>query len=86
MSKTTKTVIVTQYVEVTLDESKFTPEFMEEFREYMYDFESVEEHREHLAQMYACGLCDSYSYVEGYGNLEDMGVEFRLTLTVTELE
>lgn len=32
---------VTQTVEVTLDESKFSKEFLEEFKEYFYDFDDM---------------------------------------------
>ncbi len=72
-------VIVTQTVEVTVDESKFTPEFMAEFRRYFYEFDTLEEHLEHLGQLHARGMCDEFSFIEGYGPAKDFGIKFRIT-------
>lgn len=79
MSKTTKTVVVSQTVEVTLDESKFTPEFMAEFKRSFYEFDTIDEHRKHLAQLHARGLCDDFSFIEGYGRAQDMGIGFSIS-------
>ena len=77
-----KTILVTQYVDVEYDESRFTPEWMEEFRGYMYpSFKTVDHHLKHLAQMEARGLC-SHSFnpeVEGYGVLSEMGIKLKVT-------
>ncbi|EIM25696.1 hypothetical protein [Microvirga lotononidis] len=69
-----KTVEVTMIVEVEVDESKFTPEFMREFRESFYDFHEVEDHIMHIAQLEARGLL-SPRFTEGYGPLADMGIK-----------
>lgn len=79
-----KIVEVTQHIEVTVDETKFTPEFMREFRESFYPFTSLEDHLCHLGQLFARGLCGSYidpkfaPFIEGYGPAHEMGINFRL--------
>lgn len=71
----TKTITVSQEIEVTIDDTKFTSEFMQEFRDHMYDFHDVADHMEHLAILYATGVVDEVSsFVEGYGNLDEMGI------------
>lgn len=72
-------VNVTQTVEVTLDESKFSKEFLEEFKEYFYDFDDMEEHAKHLAQLKARELIDYDGFIEGYGNIEDMEISLEIT-------
>lgn len=69
-------VEVTQVVKVKIDESKFTPEFMTEFRETMYHFRTIQEHAAHLAQLHCRGLADNNSFIEGYGDAKDMGIAF----------
>jgi len=71
-----KTVVVTQYIKVKIDENKFDEDFMEEFRESFFDFTSLDDHIKHLAQLYARGIADSGSFIEGYGPAEDMGISF----------
>lgn len=66
---------VVQTVAITLDESKFTPEFMEEFRKYFYDFNTVEEHAQHLAQLGARGLIETPCSIEGYGLSTGMDIK-----------
>lgn len=84
----TFTVEVTQTVTVTLDETKFDETFMKEFRESFYQFDTLEEHAEHLAQLEARGLVDDYEpFIEGYGPAEDMGIKLkagRTDMTVLE--
>lgn len=64
-------------IEVGLDETKFTPEFMEDFRNHFYDFNTIEDHAKHLAQMYARGLITEYSeFIEGYGPPKELGIIF----------
>jgi len=71
-----KTFNVIQEVKVQVDESKFTEEYLKVFRECFYDFEDINDHMEHLAQGYARGLWDGNSFIEGYGNAKDMGIQF----------
>lgn len=73
----TRTVKVEQTIDVSVDETKFSPEFMAEFRRTMYPFDSVDRHIEHLAQLYARGIADEYSFIEGYGNASEFGIKFR---------
>lgn len=72
-------VEVTSEVQVTLDESRFDAEFMKGFREAFYQFNSIEQHARHLAQMQARGLLDepqlTNKFIEGYGPANDMGIE-----------
>lgn len=73
----TRTVRVEQIVEVSIDDTKFTPDFMAEFRRTMYPFDSVDRHIEHLAQLYARGVADEFSFIEGYGPASELGIKFR---------
>jgi hypothetical protein len=63
-------------VRVTIDDDKFTPEFMEEFCKLFYTFSNTDRHVEHLAQLYARNLADETSFIEGYGPAADMGIKF----------
>lgn len=80
-----RTVVVTITVEVEFDESKFTPEWMEEFRKYFYDFNTTDEHAEHLGQMFARELATDTSFIEGYGMAQAMGIRFNIVNTETEV-
>lgn len=81
------TVEVTQTFVVTIDQDKFTPEFLSEFRDGMYNFHTLAEHAEHIAQMQARGLYEldvfPSSFVEGYGELDEAGVKLTQTHTDT---
>lgn len=75
--------MVTQQIEavgsfkVTVDETKFTPEFLAEFSSYMFPVETVEECIEHLADLFARGVVDnSTTFIEGYGPPAEMGIKF----------
>lgn len=78
-------VEVRQTVRVNVDESKFTPEFMAEFRASMYPFTSIAQHVEHLAQLYARGIYSDDSFIEGYGPAKDFGIRFDLVSASEEL-
>ena len=70
-------VTVTREVEVTLNARKFNEQFMSEFRDSFYNFHSLEEHAEHLAQLFVRGLADpnrDSGFIEGYGNCREMGI------------
>jgi len=75
-----KSVIVKQYVEVEIDETKFTEEFIETFREVFYNFHDIEDHIEHLAQLHCRGIADNYSFIEGYGEAKEMGIKFNMMI------
>lgn len=81
-----ESVIVTMYVDVEVDETKFTEEFMQEFREAFYDFHTVDDHIEHLATLFARGLVYNGSFIEGYGETEDMGIKFKMIDIDREIE
>lgn len=70
-------VEVTQIVTVVVDETKFDEAFMEEFRASFYQFDTLEEHVEHLAQLEARGLIDVFGerFIEGYGPADEMGIK-----------
>ena len=62
-----KTVIITQRVDIEIDETKFTKEFMQEFGNCFYNFKTINDHIEHLAQLSARGCIGSWGDVpEGY--------------------
>lgn len=77
MALKTFEVDVTQRVKVTVDEDKFTPKFMEEFRESFYPFYELKQHVEHLAQLTARGGVDPIvtTFIEGYGATKEMGIK-----------
>lgn len=83
-------VVVTLDVEVTLDASKFTPEFFGEYNNSITyrggddgDIEwALKNHAEHLAWVHATGVEDLESrvaFVEGYGPASDMGIRAIVT-------
>lgn len=72
----TQDIDVTIPVTVTVDESKFTPEFLAEFREHFYPFHTVDDHIRHIAFLAATGqLGDLPSFIEGYGPSQEFGIE-----------
>ena len=87
MSETTRLVKVTQVVEVTTDDNKFDAEFMREFVESFYPYDTIEEHTEHLAQLHARGVYDlegKSEFVEGYGPQAEMGIRVKTVSVDTE--
>lgn len=87
--RTKFTVVVTQTVEVTLDESKFTPDFMKEFYDQFYRYDEIDEHAGHIAQLAAREVYSFNSpreFVEGYGPIGDFGISARVTSLETEVE
>lgn len=72
-------VQVTQQVRVAVDDAKFTPEFMAEFRDVFYPFYTVEDHIRHLGQLYVRGMAHNGAFIEGYGNTAEMGIRFEET-------
>lgn len=70
-------LVVLHYVTVKVNKDKFTPEFMEEFRDSFYPFFTLKDHVNHLAQLYARGIVDEFTdFIEGYGDPKDFGIEF----------
>lgn len=61
-----KSILVTQLVEVEINESFFSEEFLKEFREVFYNFHTINDHMKHIAQLSARGLIGSGSVPEGY--------------------
>lgn len=75
----TQDIDVTIHVKVTVDESKFTPEWMEEYRKYFYEYYTVEEHMNHLAFLAATGqIAEWPQFIEGYGPSEEMGIKVKI--------
>jgi hypothetical protein len=69
-------VLITQTVLVEIDQSKFDEAFLKEFRDHFYNFRTIDDHLKHLGQLYARGLVDNNSFIEGYGPAKDMGIKF----------
>jgi hypothetical protein len=67
-------VEVTFLVEVEVDETKFTPEWIADWQKVFYPFNSVEDHIEHIAQMEARDILNP-NFTEGYGPLAEMGIK-----------
>ena len=68
------TVEVKHTVEVVIDDSKLTSEFMNVFREDFYNFHTVEDHAAHIAQLKVRELIGIDGFIEGYGDMGDMGI------------
>ncbi|WP_297803699.1 hypothetical protein [uncultured Brevundimonas sp.] len=73
-----KPFIVARRVSVAVDESKFTEEFLSEYRKDFYPFQTIDDHREHLAILYARGVLTGWrdEFIEGYGPASEMGITF----------
>lgn len=56
---------VDEYV-IEFDENVINKEFIDSFKEYFYDFDTLEEHAEHIAQFRARF---GERFIEGYGNV-----------------
>lgn len=70
-------VAVTKLMEVEFDETKFTKEFIEEFKGFMYPFNDVDDHIKFLAELEASGRIGYDKFVEGYGNIKTgFGITF----------
>ncbi len=83
MKKTFRVDVTQQYL-VTLDDEKFDDKFMEEFRASFYDYDTLEEHAEHIAQLQARGVIDieySPEFIEGYADSREMGIELKYEYT-----
>lgn len=72
-------VQVIQTVLVTIDETKFTEEWMEEFSSCMYPFNTIEEHVKHIARNY------EYRHIEGY-DYDDLRIKCELVSESEEFE
>lgn len=79
-------VTVTHTVKVIMDKSKFTPEFNKDFRTYFFNFDGLEDHAKHIAQMEARGMIGFDHFVEGYGDIREMGIEVKVTDQYEEID
>jgi hypothetical protein len=76
---TTRKLTVTGDFAVTVDESKFTQAFLEEFSSFMFPVDSVDDCIDHLGLMFARGVIDgSTKFIEGYGDVAEMGIKFEV--------
>lgn len=83
---TKHTILVAQYIEVTVDESKFTPEFIANFNQHFHHCPTVEDHMKHIATSFARGIVTSPSqFLEGYGLLNEYGVKLKRQHSDAEL-
>ena len=77
-TKATVTKTVEQTFDITYDPTKFTPEFLEHFRQHFYDFETVDDHLNHIADCIARGIAyGPECFLEGYGKLSTFGITWR---------
>lgn len=80
-------VQVTQTVEVALDPTKFTPDFMNEYNKNFSDFgDDLARHAEQIAYLEATGqIPHGNAFVEGYGPIRDMGIEVSNQMIASEV-
>lgn len=75
----TKIFQVNQIVEVTVDETKFTEDWMASFRKFFYKYKTVDDHMGHIAQLEARGVYSIGAvgnvFIEGYGPADEMGIK-----------
>jgi hypothetical protein len=77
---------VIKTVEVEIDESVFTDEFMKEFRENFYPFDTIDEHIEYLSLIAVHGGFDYMRpFIEGYGYTDEMGIKATIVDTHTSV-
>lgn len=82
----TKTVQVTFEVQVTVDETKFSEQFMEEFRQSFFPFDVLDDHIKHIAQLAAREYIDGPStFLEGYGPVGVMGISAKIASQEEEI-
>ncbi len=72
------TVEVLTTVEVTIDDQKLDQEFMDDFSRYFYELDTLEEHACYLAQLEAREMIGWDDFVEGYGDLKELGIELKV--------
>lgn len=72
-------------VEIELDETKFTPQWISDFRRIMYPFEDITAHAEHIAQLATRGMLNK-DFTEGYGRLADMGIKAKIMDQIVYIE
>jgi len=80
-----KYVNVISPVKVMADETKFTPQFLKEFRKCFCDWKIIDEHIQRLANLKVGGYCDQ-DFVDGYGSQEDMGLSHEIEDIELEIE
>lgn len=52
----------------------------------MFNFGNLDDHIEHLGQLYARGVCDAFTtFIEGCGPPKEMGIECRVTDVFEEI-
>lgn len=76
-------VAVTFVAEVEVDETKFTPEFMAEFRQSFYNFQTIDRHIEHIGQLAVRDILRDFT--EGYGPISDFGIKAKVIDQTEEL-
>ena len=69
-------VEVTRIVRITLDETKFTPAFFERVAKLIAPMPNLTDHVIHLAREWVDGAADNGEFVEGYGQMDEMGISF----------
>lgn len=82
-------VRVEHIVKVELDETKFTADFMAQFASTISDFDTLEQHAEHIAQLaarevYGLSRHVPSEFVEGYGPIGLMGISAEVRNTEVE--
>jgi len=73
-------VEVRRVVRVTIDRDGFTPDLMAEFQQSIdRTVDTVEQHVERLAWLFAAGRIDEGDFIEGYGPSKEIGLRLAET-------
>lgn len=71
----TKNITVNQAIEISFDETKFTPEFMAHYQKHFRPFADIDEHISSIAELFSRGVINGESdFLEGYGILSEFGI------------
>lgn len=65
-------VQVTFFVDVCIDDNKFTQQVMDDFSEVIFKINDLNGHAQHIAKL--CAQGETNFFVEGYGELSEVGV------------
>lgn len=81
-----KTVIVTRTteIEVEIDVSKFTKEFIAEYVRNFYPHHEIDDHIKHIAWLKSENHLDEFT--AGYGHISELGISARIINETTETE
>lgn len=78
-------ISVEQTIIVTLDETKFTPAFFDDFNAMIGDIGDIDEHAVNLAGQ-SVHVDTSERFIEGYGPMNAMGIQIEEDVCFSRVE